>query len=287
MSVKVQASGSKSYFFSWWPTKNRKSVKIGNVPARTGLPGMTLAEANERARELSDLWGNGVDPKEYLQRLEADKFAQEEADKRKGSLSQLLEAYTNNMCESGKRTYQQVLVDLVKETKPFFDLDRKATEFTIQHGMSILGAMIKRGAPVQSNRIRSYLMAAFTYGLHHDNDPTKNQSGTLFGLQVNPIQAIPKQKNVEKALDRNLSGKELARLLVDLDNPAYFSKQMSVYFKMMIFTGQRVEEVGRVHWSDIDLQKGLWTMAEARSKVGVSYITPLANELCKSANEAS
>lgn len=63
---------------------------------------------------------------------------------------------------------------------------------------AILSGIIQRNALVYANRARPYLMAAFNYGLKADNDPMNTNVGMMFGLDVNPVLAIPKQSSAEK-----------------------------------------------------------------------------------------
>lgn len=58
--------------------------------------------------------------------------------------------------------------------------------------MQILSNMIQRDAVVQSNRVRSYLHAAFQFGLKADNDPANMNKCVIFGLQLNPVSLIPR-----------------------------------------------------------------------------------------------
>ncbi|WP_084644057.1 tyrosine-type recombinase/integrase [Ferrimonas futtsuensis] len=279
LSVLVMPSGIKTYYFTYYLGKAKQAIKLGNVPKTAGAPGMTLSSAFAKAEEYGDLLSNGVDPREYIKAQIAELQRREAEERRNGSLQQLFDCYAQNMADNGRRTYRRVHRDLVNETAPVFDLEDKAKRFKTEHAVEILGRMIDRGAEVQSNRVRAFLHAAFQYGLHHDNDPKRNRNGSLFGLSHNPVSNIPRQKSAERALDRNLSGAELSRLLRDLDDIGHFNRSNRVFFLAMIYTGQRVEEVARLRWEDLDLSKGIWSVHPDRSKVGASYIVPIAPEL--------
>jgi hypothetical protein len=69
------------------------------------------------------------------------------------------------------------------------------------------------------NRIRSYLMAAFNYGLKADNDPMNTSVGITFGLEVNPVSAIPKQSSAEKVGDTWLTLEELRFVMEQFARP--------------------------------------------------------------------
>ncbi len=134
--------------------------------------------------------------------MKAEQEVAQEQQKReeqlKGSIEQLIQGYTSKMREESKRTWQQVLTRLEKETYLFISRDTKANQVTPLHIKQILAAIIQRGASVEANRVRSYLMAAFNYGLKADNDPANHQQNVMFGLEMNPVSIIPKQSLAEK-----------------------------------------------------------------------------------------
>jgi hypothetical protein len=74
------------------------------------------------------------------------------------------------MQAKGRRSASDVLKQLKKNVLPYIG-ELQAAEVEPFHIREILFEIINRGSPVVSNRVRSYLHAAFTYGIHHDNDP--------------------------------------------------------------------------------------------------------------------
>ena len=48
------------------------------------------------------------------------------------------------------------------------------------------------------------------------------------------------------------------------------------FFHVLILTAQRRSEVAKMRWSDLDLEKGLWTMPAARTKGGRIHDVPLS-----------
>ena len=68
------------------------------------------------------------------------------------------------MKKDGRRTHAAVLLALEKETYPVIKPTTKAKDVTAHDIKIILAQMIRRGADTQSNRVRSYLMAASITG---------------------------------------------------------------------------------------------------------------------------
>ena len=46
--------------------------------------------------------------------------------------------------------------------------------------------------------------------------------------------------------------------------------------RMLMITGQRRTEIGRMRWGEVDLAKALWTLPSARTKLRREHIVPLA-----------
>jgi len=46
--------------------------------------------------------------------------------------------------------------------------------------------------------------------------------------------------------------------------------------RLLLLTGQRLREVAEMSWSEIDFQKGLWTIPADRMKADTAHIVPLA-----------
>ena len=159
------------------------------------------------------------------------------------------------MKKDGKRTHEAVMVALEKETYPHLSKTTKAKDVTAHDIKIILAHMIRRGASTQSNRVRSYLMAAFNYGLKHDNDPANFIDDAKFGLVMNPVDAIPKQKAAERVGERFLSWSETRQLLDDMEQPTSLGPTLRSLIRLCFFTGgQRPNELAESRWANIDWQ---------------------------------
>jgi integrase len=88
-------------------------------------------------------------------------------------------------------------------------------------------------------------------------------------VDANPvINAFKPQK--PKARDRVLSGDELVAIWRNLEDDDY-AKVIS----MLILTGSRRSEIGGMRWSEIDLERGMWTLPKERSKNGLAHVLPI------------
>ena len=275
LGVKVNPSQTKIFYFRYYKNKKRKFISLGEFPT------LSLFDARELAREYGLMLKQGVDPKEHI---EATSKAHEQAQRdeaRKGTLEQLFQAYTAQMAKDGKRTHQQVLESLERNVYPHIDKNAKAKDVSTHDFMLVLAAMIRRGAATQSNRVRSYLMAAYNYGLFHDNDPANFIDEAKFGLTLNPISGIPKQKSAERVGEHYLSHTEIKQLFDDLNN-VFDRFQMGSSIRNLILLcfytgGQRPYELISSRWDSVDWQQKSILITADLSKNKRPHIVPLTD----------
>src|SRR5262249_8917738 len=76
--------------------------------------------------------------------------------------------------------------------------------------------------------------------------------------------------------ERTLTDDELDKLWHGVEAMDY--PYTSVY-RLLILTGLRLNEVARAHWSELDLQKRLWTIPAARMKSKRDHVVPLCDAM--------
>ncbi|EOX3944454.1 tyrosine-type recombinase/integrase [Vibrio alginolyticus] len=275
LGVQVTPKGSKRFVFRYFVEGKAKFIPLGQFPE------LTLNDARNKQKELGELLIQGVDPKEQLESTRKAKEQEKREEARKGSVKQLFDAYVSQMQKDGKRTHKAVLASLEKEVYPIIPPATKAKDVTTHDLMLVLAAMIKRGAKTQSNRVRSYLMAAFNYGLKHDNDPANFIDEAKFGLVMNPVAAIPKQKDAERVGEHYLKLGEVMALIDDLNNE-YQRFKMGESIRNLIllclFTGgQRPYELAASKWEAIDWQQKTLLITADISKNKRPHIIPLTD----------
>jgi len=248
LGVEISSTGTKRWFYRYFINGKRQFIRLGLVSDQYT---MTIAQAD---CDLYAQWlSEGKDPKQVLQLEKRKQEEQLRAEAVKGSIEQLFKAYTQQMKADGKRTFETVLKDLEKEAYPFIPKATKAKDVEPEDIVPILSAMIQRGAPVQSNRVRGYLMAAFNYGLKHDLDPAKEHKGVKFGLKTNPAQAVPKQTKAEKVGNNWLELSEVKALLDSFDMPDGIGATVTALLKLCFHTGgQRPYELAASKWESVN-----------------------------------
>ncbi|MGY6278115.1 tyrosine-type recombinase/integrase [Methylomonas sp. MgM2] len=256
--VKVTPAGSVSFFIQYAGSEGKqKFMSLGRYPS------VSLSEARDRCRELRRDIDRGVDP-------------QSRNELRHGSVADLFDYYIKHMVDSGKRTFEKVEADLHYNCKDILDLQAK--DVTPAHIRKILHTIISRGSNVQANRIRSYLRRAFELGVYHDNDPKNLSNDFTFQIQINPVDAIPKDTSAEVTGERALSFSEIKVLW----NETSLHEQFHLATKLLLLYGCRSWELCGALKHEFDFDSLIWSAPPERVKNErwlVLPITPLAKKL--------
>jgi integrase len=112
----------------------------------------------------------------------------------------------------------------------------------------------------QVNRCRETLRAIFAYAIEREL------------VAVNHIVGVSKRK-VETPRDRTLTADELTALWMAIEKLPELPR---AYFRVVLFTGARRNEVRGMAWSELDLEAGLWRLPGDRTKNGRPFELPLS-----------
>lgn len=275
LAVQITPKGSKQFVFRYFKDSKAKFIQLGKYPE------YSLADARKQAKTYGALLKQDLDPKEEIAQDKQDKAEAKKVEDQKGSIKQLFVSYTAQMERDGKRTYKAVLSSLEKEVYPYISQETKAKDITAHDVIIVLSNMIKRDAITQSNRVRSYLMAAFNHGLKHDNDPANYIQDARFGLTFNPVAAIPKQKAAEKVGDHFLTNNEVQQLLHDLRHEFTrfrIGESIRNLIQLCFYTGgQRPYELAATQWDCVDLENKTLLIKPEISKNKKPHLIPLTD----------
>jgi integrase len=271
----VRPSGKKVFYFVYKLSGKRAMIALGAYSKTNAGKGLTLQQARAKKDTLAAFLIQGLDPKAELARIE---FEDEQAKRKQnqlGTVEQLFEGYAANMKANGKKSYAEVIRVLRNDALSLLGKNTPANQITSHDIKLVLHNMIKRGALVGSNRLRSYLSASFTYGLEHDNDPSTMDASVTYQLERNPVRDVPKAVKNEKPCDRELSQDEIRQLWHGFNSSGSYSS-IDHIFKLILATGgQRVSEVSEAKWSEFNLTEGLWEIPASRTKNGKAHLIPL------------
>jgi integrase len=228
----------------------QKAVALGSYPA------VSLSSARQRAGEIVAAAKRGVDLIVAEER-EAEALSAAEAKAR--PLSEIANAYLDSVklrLRSWRSIESRTRCHIIPKlgSTPVGDVTRAdVVEF-------LDGLEREEGLRHQVNRCRETLRAIFAYAIEREL------------ITVNPVVGISKRK-VETPRDRTLTADELTALWRAVDRLPELPR---AYFRVVLLTGARRNEVRRMAWSEFDLDEGLWRLPAGRNKSGREFELPLS-----------
>ncbi len=273
--LNINPSGAMNFRLLQRHQGRREFTVLGSYSPDDSM-GLTLANAREKMRELAkvihSLRGE-KSLKKHLNDLQLLKETEQKSNQKGGTVEELIVDYTAHMELENKRTFAIVKAELLNNFNHI--LGDEAAKITSNDVCKVLGQLIQRGAEVQSNRVRSYIMSAMNFGIKYDHDPRYLHRGKKYNIDSNPVASIPRQSSAEQARDRVLSTKEVTALLYNLSGN-HFSIQVAIFIKLLLVTGgQRPYELSVARWSDIDFENRIWTIQSTVSKNKKVHLVPL------------
>lgn len=237
----------------------------------------SLTEARSKATEYAALYRSGHrDLHTYLAQVQAEDDARREAAQRareaqarQGTLAQLLEAYVADLERRGKSSARDVRgafrIDVLSAfpelaARPAKEITPYDVSEILRHcltrpvaskgrGARLTQASATNGKKRQAAKLRSYLRAAFGFGLANDLNPQRAGDAAQYGLTVSPACDVPTIEGADQAETWALTKDELkAVLLAVADLP---ERRRAIAMAMLYLAGQRVEMLCRVTWADL------------------------------------
>lgn len=115
-------------------------------------------------------------------------------------------------------------------------------------------------APTQANRVLAFTKRFFNWCVSRDL------------LDFSPAQGLAKYAQ-EVSRDRVLTPNELALVMQGTHEMPY---PFGPLLRILALTGQRLNEVSAMSWSEVDIEAGRWTIPKDRAKNKVSHIVHLS-----------
>ena len=276
----IHTGGAKVFYYQYYRESRRILIKIGVYKKTPSSYGWTLEAASEKSREYAELLRQGIDPKQHVETQELinkEEIKQHESEKRQGTFELLLKSYLAAMEAGEKRSVKSVSRSLhTYVIDPFPQLlNRQASTIEADDIVSILHRMISNGVTTHTNRVRSYLSAAFNHGLKQEHNPRRyTEEDVKFNLKYNPVSFVPRQDDFERVGDHVISEEEIKMIWDELENESLI---VSLLAKLALATGQRPGELNRMEWTDIDFEEKTMTIPSTVSKNKMDHVVPLCN----------
>jgi integrase len=239
LALRVTDKGRKSWSLFYRFNGRLRRFTIGAYP--TIKPGQARREAItalERVRQ-------GIDPGE-------------EKRSRRGALSPEVETFgalaldyleRHVKTNSAAVTYKEAKRDLECNVLPKWR-SRTIASISRRDVIDLIDGIVARGVGIQANRTLARLRALFNWAVEKDR------------ISASPADRM-KLPTKERARDRALTDDEIRwfwQACCEVGWP------FGPLFKLLLLTAQRRDEVGGIRWSEVDLDKRIWTLPRQRAK---------------------
>jgi integrase len=235
-----------------WRDDKRMKKKLGSYPS------MSLALAREIfQRDFADM----------IQKGRSIKIV---GDTRPGTVADLFEAYVKYLKGEDKPSWKEAEKGLNKIADTL-GRNRPAREIEPDEIVEVIRPIYERGKKSMADHVRGYVHAAYSWGLKSEHD-YRSASQRRFRLVYNPAAGIPTEpKNVGT---RWLDEDEFVRLYRWLECPdASVHPPYTRAVRILMLTGQRVEEIARLHVDNWDAEERIidWS----KTKNGAPHAIPV------------
>lgn len=248
LRLRPTSDGVSATWLGFWKVDGKRASKqLGRYPD------MTLAEARDAfAAEVRQVLQTGRNPRAVV--VNADK----------PTVEALFKAYLAALRQKGARRADEIERTLLTGKYNAADgLGRQRMAGAIEPAdvSAFLAKGFERGSRRQTDICRTYMAAAFNWGIKSTHD-YRSEARRDWGIKMNPVAAVPRDVEANRVRDRNLSAEELRAVWHAAPD------QTGDVLRLVIATGQRVLEVIRVAGEDVDLDAGLWNMPAHKTKGG-------------------
>ena len=248
LCLRVTDKGIKSWSVYYRLNGKHQRMTLGAWPA------IGVAEARERAREIKDQAKLGVDPKAVKQTEE--QTAQEEA---RGTFGAVAENYIKRECPRLKRGWEIERI-IRRELMPAWR-DRLFADLRKRDAVHITDELVDAGKPAAAHRLFEIIRRIGRWAARRDE------------IDFNPFADMdPPAPKVMR--DRFLAPDEIKAVWETWDKMGYPFGPLG---QLLLATAQRLNEVARMQWTEIDQDKAVWTIPAERTKSGRDMEVPLSS----------
>jgi len=247
-------AGGKLWRLSYRYDKKQKLLALGAYPA------VSLAEARAKRDNAKKLMANGIDPS---QQAKLDKIERSSA--RANTFAAVAAEFLEKVAKDGRA--EATLIKkrwLVGLSLP--DLgNRPIAQISAVEILVGLRKVEAAGNHETARRLRATISQVFRFAIataRAQNDPTAGLKGALITPQATHRAAVTDRGAFEQLI-RAIWGYE-------------GSLETCAALKLMALLYPRPGELRRAEWAEFDLDKGVWTIPAARTKMRREHRKPLA-----------
>jgi len=247
-ALRVTADGKKAFSYRYRSPIDRKQRRMS-----WPYPAYTLSEARKEAEAVVRAIGRDEDP--------APKPRDKDTITVPGTVGALCDAYVKQYLRKRVRRWKPAEGEIDNHIRPHLGSVR-LDKIERAHVRQMIAA-IEPTYPVAANRALARLKAVFNWGLENDL------------CSEDPTQGVKKPTR-ERPASRILDDGELAEVWRACDALSYPARQ---YFRMLVLTGQRRDDLRCMAWEEIDFPLRNWVIPALRYKSDRSHLVPLTDAM--------
>ncbi len=241
--LQMTPNGVRTFYSLRKVNGKTERVQIGRFPA------VTVELARKRAEEINGNIAQGKNPAEEKRTLKAELTLKEVFDEFGKTASVKHRSWTDE-----KRRYDQFI-------QPAFG-NKRLSQITDKDVKALHKRIGEDTGEVRANRVVTFLRALFNYA-----DSEMDYKGE------NPCRHFKKFKFSETARARFMQENELPKFFsAVLQEP---DPTLRDFVLMLLLTGQRRDNVLKMRWDEINLNRGEWTIPAEKFKGKRPHVLPL------------
>ena len=270
--IQVSPSGRRVFYLAYTFEGKKRFHNLGAYSSE-----FTLAKAREACRVAQILIDSGTDPQVERSRTVKKEEAERkriEAKKRATTVNEALDHYITTLSEQTAYEVNNVFTNSHCDIRKRIG-SMKMQDVTDDDIDALLDLHIKRGTHRNAGKLYAFMRSAFK----------KAKLNKKFKLKKwhNPFDDVAKPDNSNSnALNRALSAEDIRWFLNELEQSSMGEGVKNV-LRIVLYTGQRVEQVSRMQWADVDLEGRVWDVPPSETKVGkktkVGHVVPLTDSV--------
>jgi integrase len=242
----VQPSGAKSWAVRYRHKGNTRKFTLGTYPA------IDVKTARELGSKALRMVAEGRDPGQERAQARAS-----QPDSIEATATQFIERHCQrvNRPKTARETERLLRRNVLPRWR-----GRNIDTITRRDVLDVLDRVVDAGAPIEANRVLAATRKMFAWAVARDI------------IAASPCAGL-KPPSPERSRDRILNDVELRLVWLAADQIGW---PFGPLVQMLVLTGQRRDEVGRMGWSEVDTEKRLWTLPRERVKTNQPHEVPLS-----------
>lgn len=243
--LRIAESGHKSWIAFYRIHGRQRRYTIGTLATYP-----KVEDARERARQVFREVEKGMDPAATRAEVQARK---------PDTVAMVAAEFVERYAKPKNRSWEETQRTLQRYVIPRWG-PRDIAAITRRDVLDLLDGLVDRGRPIAANRLLAAVRKMFGWAVERDI------------LSASPVVNV-KAPGKEIERDRVLSDDEIASLWQAAEKMGGY---VGPFFKILLLTAQRRDEVARMRWSDVDLEARVWTVPREITKADRAHEVPLA-----------